>query len=244
MRSRQSHWSQYAEDTQEIRDTPKARDSPALATASERTALEWHPANAVVPRERHRAEVLQLVEGQAGEVCSGEGGLRADPGAPGTGDCSAQCCHGCAAEWSRADRDAAERREWELQCTCSCCGDALSLIGSEASEHLAYCPATLKIIETRRKKYACESCHGEIKRAALPKDVPLAKSMASASLLAFLIVAKFADGLPLYRISRRLERLGIELSDALMSDWLIQCAPLLEEPNRRVIRKVLELLAR
>lgn len=137
-------------------------------------------------------------------------------------------------------REIVEQDIPECEKTCSCCGEALSLIGSEASEHLAYCPASLKVIETRRKKYACQSCHGELKRAALPKDVPLAKSMASASLIAFLIVAKFADGLPLYRISRRLERLGIELSDALMSDWLIQCAPLLEELHRRMIRKVLD----
>lgn len=137
-------------------------------------------------------------------------------------------------------REIVEQDIPESEKTCSCCGEALSLIGLDSSEHLAYCPATLKIRETRRKKYACESCHGEIKRAALPRDVPLAKSMASSSLLAFLIVAKFADGLPLYRISRRLERLGIELSDALMSDWLIQCAPLLGELHRRMIRKVLD----
>jgi transposase len=63
--------------------------------------------------------------------------------------------------------------------------------------------------------------------------------MASASLLAFLIVSKFGDGLPLYRISKRLERLGIEISHTLMSDWLVQCAELLEELHRRMMAKVL-----
>jgi transposase len=137
-------------------------------------------------------------------------------------------------------RQIRERDIPENEKVCGCCGERLSLIGFDASEHLAYCPATLQIIETRRKKYACEACHGEVKRAALPKDAPLAKSMASASLLAFLIVSKFADGLPLYRIAARLQRLGIELSDALMSDWLIQCAPLLEALHQRMIRKVLD----
>lgn len=137
-------------------------------------------------------------------------------------------------------REIVEQDIAESENTCSCCGEALSLIGLDSSEHLAYCPASLKIIETRRKKYACASCHGEIKRAPLPQDVPLAKSMASSSLLAFLIVANFADGLPLYRISKHLERLGIELSDALMSDWLIQCAALLGELHRRMVRKVLD----
>ena len=64
--------------------------------------------------------------------------------------------------------------------------------------------------------------------------------MASASLLSYLIVSKFADGLPLYRIAGRLARLGIELSHTLMSEWLVQCAELLEDLHRRMVAKVLD----
>jgi transposase len=46
--------------------------------------------------------------------------------------------------------------------------------------------------------------------------------------------------LPLYRITKRLQRLGIELSHTVMSDWLMQCAELLEDLHRRMIRKVLD----
>lgn len=122
---------------------------------------------------------------------------------------------------------------------CGCCGGALHHFGDECSEHLGYVPASIKMIETRRKKYACQACHGEIKRAVVAQPEPLAKSMASASLLAFLIVSKFADGLPLYRIATRLQRLGIDLSHALMSDWLVQCAELLEDLYDRMVQKVL-----
>ena len=69
---------------------------------------------------------------------------------------------------------------------------------------------------------------------------PIPKSVAFASLLAYLIVSKFADGLPLYRIAGRLRRLGIELSHRLMSEWLMQCYALLEDLHRRMIRKVLD----
>lgn len=127
----------------------------------------------------------------------------------------------------------------ESEKICSCCGGALHHFGDESSEHLGFVPAMIKIIETRRKKYACDVCQGEVKRAALPKTEPLAKGMASASLLAFLIVSKFADGLPLYRIAGRLQRLGIELSHALMSAWLLQCAELLEDLHRRMMAKLL-----
>jgi transposase len=46
--------------------------------------------------------------------------------------------------------------------------------------------------------------------------------------------------LTLYRIAARLRRLGVDLSHTLMSDWLMQCAELLEDLPRRMIRKVLD----
>ncbi len=128
----------------------------------------------------------------------------------------------------------------EAQQSCDCCGGRMHAFASERSEQLHFVPARLKIIETRRQKYACRTCHGQIKRAPAVSRPPLPKSMASASLLAYLIVSKFADGLPLYRIAARLQRLGIELSHVLMSDWLVQCAEALGELHRRMIRKVLD----
>ena len=116
----------------------------------------------------------------------------------------------------------------------------MSVFGHESSEQLHYVPARLEVHETRRLKYSCGHCHGAIVRAQIPVLPPIPKSMASASLLAYLIVSKFADGLPLYRIAGRLARLGIELSHTLMSEWLMQCYPLLEELHRRMIRKVLD----
>lgn len=116
---------------------------------------------------------------------------------------------------------------------CSCCGGALHLMDEESSEQINYIPASLKIIETRRKKYACNGCHGEIKRTK--EDFPplFPKGMASPSLIAFLIVCKYADHLPLYRISQILKRMGIEISDSLMSDWLLQTSELSDEKNDR-----------
>jgi transposase len=124
--------------------------------------------------------------------------------------------------------------------TCKCCGETMRPFGVDRSEHLHYVPATIQIVETRRKKYSCGACHSHIVRATTSNPQPLAKSMASASLLAYLIVSKFADGLPLYRIAARLKRLGIELAHTVMSDWLIQCAELLTDLHRRMVHKVLD----
>jgi transposase len=127
----------------------------------------------------------------------------------------------------------------QSQKICPCCGETMSPFGHEISEQLHYEPARLEIHQTRRKKYSCGHCHGAIVRAQLPVVPPIPKSMASASLLAYLIVSKFADGLPLYRIAGGLRRLGIQLSHCLMSEWLMQCYVLLEDLHRRMIRKVL-----
>jgi transposase len=124
--------------------------------------------------------------------------------------------------------------------SCPCCGESMSSFGHESSEQLHYIPARLEVHETQRLKYSCGHCHGAVVRAQLPALPPIPKSMASASLLAYLIVSKFADGLPLYRIAGRLARLGIELSHTLMSEWLVDCAQLLEELHRRMVLKVLD----
>lgn len=126
----------------------------------------------------------------------------------------------------------------EAEKVCGCCGGALHRFGEDASEQIHYVPATLKIIETRRQKYACGHCHGEVKRAKEDAKALFPKSMASASLLAYLSVSKFCDGLPLYRISKRLNRLGIELSHGLMSEWLVEVAGVLEDVVKRMAEVV------
>ena len=128
----------------------------------------------------------------------------------------------------------------EEQKTCPCCGERMSPFGHESFEQLHYMAARLEVHETQRLKYSCSHCHGAVVRAQLPVLPPIPKSMASASLLAYLIVSKLADGLPLYRIAGRLARLGINLSHTLMSEWLVQCAELLEELHRRMATKVLD----
>jgi len=122
---------------------------------------------------------------------------------------------------------------------CSCCGGALHLMDEESSEQINYIPASLKIIETRRKKYACKGCHGDIKRAKGDFPPLFPKGMASPSLIAFLIVCKYADHLPLYRISQMLKHMGIEILDSLMSEWLLQASEFCDDLMKRMIATVL-----
>ena len=107
---------------------------------------------------------------------------------------------------------------------CGCCGRDLRLIAEETSERYEYIPASLKVIEDVRRRYACECT---VKAAEKPAQ-PIEKSTAGASLLAHIIVAKWADHQPLHRQEPMLARHGVEISRKTMGGWMAQCAGLLE----------------
>jgi transposase len=119
---------------------------------------------------------------------------------------------------------------------CSDCGKDLRLIQEESSERYDYIPASLRVIEDVCLKYACDCT---IKTATKPSQ-PIEKSTAGASLLAQVIVAKWADHQPLHRQEKIWERYGVEISRKTMGGWLAQCALLLD-PLYQTLKK--ELLA-
>lgn len=55
----------------------------------------------------------------------------------------------------------------------------------------------------------------------------LARGLAAPGLLAYVIVSKFCDHLPLYRCERILARLGVPIARSTLCDWLAQSAGLL-----------------
>jgi len=122
--------------------------------------------------------------------------------------------------------------EEEKQCAC---GSRLTRMGEETSEQLQYIPAQLQVIQNIRPKYACQTCQGvedstgnTIKIAPVPAQM-IPKSIATPSLLAHIITAKFVDALPFYRQEQQFLRLGIELSRKNMAYWTIKSGSLLEE---------------
>lgn len=114
---------------------------------------------------------------------------------------------------------------------CDCCQGALHKIGEDRSLQVEYIPHKTKVIATVRPKYACRHCETGVKQKSMPPSL-IPKSMATASLIAFLIVSKFVDHLPLNRIQRILSRVGIQLPRSTQSQWLLKianrCKPLIE----------------
>jgi len=107
----------------------------------------------------------------------------------------------------------------EAEKHCDGCGKDLHLISEETSERYEYIPAQLKVIEDVRLKYACDCT---VKTADKPAQ-PIEKSTAGASMLAQVIVSKFADHQPLHRQEKMFERHGVDLSRKTTGGRLAQC---------------------
>ena len=112
----------------------------------------------------------------------------------------------------------------EKVCLCGC---QKHCIGEETSEQLDIIPAVIQVLLHVRKKYACKACESGITLAALPKQ-PIPKSNASPGLLAHIAVAKYQDGLPLYRLETVFNRLGIHLPRNTQANWMIKSTTLLQ----------------
>ncbi len=117
---------------------------------------------------------------------------------------------------------------------CHGCGKDLHLLGEEASERYEFIPAVMKVIVDVRLKYACDCT---VKTAEKPAQ-PIEKSTAGASVLAQVIVSKFADHQPLHRQEKIFARHGVEISRKTMGGWMPAVAGLLE-PLYQAAKKVL-----
>lgn len=96
-------------------------------------------------------------------------------------------------------------------------------IGEEVSEKLDIVPAKFKVIRTIREKYACGDCEEGVKMAPIPAQI-LPKSNAAPGLLAYLVTAKYVDAMPLYRLEKSFQRIGVDLPRITMARWLLGLA--------------------
>lgn len=113
--------------------------------------------------------------------------------------------------------------ESEKICSCGC---KLTHITDEKSEQLEIIPAKVYVIEHIKMKYACKTCEETIKTAIITPPLPIPRSIAASGLLSHVLVAKFQDHLPLFRQEQILKRVGVDLSRATLSLWVIKCAEL------------------
>ena len=120
---------------------------------------------------------------------------------------------------------------------CTACGGELRKLGEDVSEILEYVPASFKVIRHVRPKLCCTKCD-VILEAAAPSR-PIDRGLAGPGLLAHVLVAKYADHLPLYRQSEIYAREGVEIERSTLADWVGSSshllAPLVDQLRRHVL---------
>jgi transposase len=106
----------------------------------------------------------------------------------------------------------------QKKCACGC---ELKKIGEEVSEQFDLIPAQIYVKRHIRLKYACKTCQENVKIAPVQNQA-IPKTLAAPGLMAHVAVMKFDDHLPLYRQSEIWERLGVDLSRATLSSWILK----------------------
>jgi transposase len=130
-----------------------------------------------------------------------------------------------------------ERLEPEEK-VCPHCGKEKCEIGCEKTERFEYIPAKVVRHEIIRPKLACKCGQAGVSIAPLPPSL-VAQGSADSSLVAQVILAKFADHLPLYRQQQIFARLGVNFPKSTLGDWVTHGATWLEPIVREMKRQLL-----
>ncbi len=129
---------------------------------------------------------------------------------------------------------------------CKRCGTALTSMGKEKIRtEIEFIPAKVKVIDYYRESFQCLACrkeaHFSIEKPAMPQPV-IAKSIASPSSVAHVMVQKYQQSMPLYRQEREWKEIGIPLSRATLANWVIRPAedwlmPLVQRLQERLLEQ-------
>jgi len=130
--------------------------------------------------------------------------------------------------------------------SCDTCGTELVAVGEEfVRSELEFIPAQVRIIDYYRETLECRNCRKNdrpyMEKAELPDPVIL-HSLASPSTLAWIMHQKFVNAIPLYRQEAEWQMLGVSLSRATMSNWLMVAArdwllPIVERLHRELVKE-------
>ena len=152
----------------------------------------------------------------------------------------------CAAQ--RAPRQQAKRQrlpaqlprqqfEHEPEAT-ECCGQAMRRMGEDVAEKLDYRPGVFTVHRHVRGKWVCACCQ-TLKQAPVAPHI-IDKGIATAGLLAHVLVAKYADHLPLYRQETIYARAGAPIPRSTLAQWVGSCGVQLQPLVDALRQEVLE----
>jgi len=102
----------------------------------------------------------------------------------------------------------------EEQRHCSCCGEEMPIIDTDIRERLEYIPAKMVVHELHYPKRACGKCKTGVTVASPPSADQAGAALTEGSRYGFgvtsqIILGKYADHLPLYRLEDVFARAGV-----------------------------------
>ncbi len=131
-----------------------------------------------------------------------------------------------------------EHRHEPESCSCGTCGKDMVLIGEDISEQLDVEPAKFFVHRHIRPQYACRTC--ETVTAAPVAPAVIDGGMAATGLLAWVIIGKYLDHLPLYRLERMAARDGVTLARSTLAEWVGRIGVALQPLADRLTALLLE----
>jgi transposase len=99
---------------------------------------------------------------------------------------------------------------------------AINTFFVKVREELDIIPAKVQVLEYMQEKAVFMTKNNErtLQAAEIMKH-PIPKAMGSVNLMTYIIISKYADGLPLYRLEKIIKRYGGEISRATLANWVI-----------------------
>ena len=129
-----------------------------------------------------------------------------------------------------------EHRHEPESCTCGECGRDLVKIGEDISEQLDVEPARFFVHRHIRPQYACRYC--ETITAAPVPAANIDGGLAAPGLHAWVLIQKYLDHLPLYRIEKISERQGVPIARSTLAQWVgqlgVSLQPLVDRLTERL----------
>ena len=113
-----------------------------------------------------------------------------------------------------------EHRHEPESCTCGQCSKDLVKIGEDISEQLDVEPARFFVHRHIRPQYACRACE-TITAAPVPAAI-IDGGLAAPGLHAWVLIQKYLDHLPLYRIEKISDRHGVPIARSTLAQWVGQ----------------------
>lgn len=127
---------------------------------------------------------------------------------------------------------------------CEICGEQLHLIRTEIRRSIKIVPAQAIEVEEVIDVCGCRNCEQTnittpIIQAPTPKRA-IPGSIASSSLIAYVMEQKYVNSMPLYRQEQQFKRWGIELSRQNLANWMIKGSEWLEPLYNRMHNNLLK----